>query len=292
MKFTLVFLFLTSFSFAQPNTELYLMDISENGDSLQITNFKNISNRPGYDNQPSFIDNTKLVYAGTENDNTEIILYYLESDGQHRLNAPTAGGEYSPQSFPSKPLVAAVRLDTTGLQRLYSYEYGIPGYGKWKMLFEELEVAYFAFQDDDRIIASVLSGDKLDLVVGTISKDQALLLTTNTGRSIHRVPSSSSISYTQLNTEGTYDIYIVDIDDTGESFYVCTLPMGIQDHIWLNNSTLLLGSNDKLFMMDLFKGTNWFKVADLSEKNISNITRMAISPDGKHLAIVAMPQEK
>lgn len=291
MKFTLVLLFLTSFSFAQPNTDLFLMNISDTNDSLKITNFKNISNRSGYDNQPAFIDNKTLVYAGTENDNTEIILHYLESDGRHRLNAPTAGGEYSPQPFPTKPLIAAVRLDTTGLQRLYSYDYNVPGFGNWNMLFEELEVAYFAFHDDDRIIASILSRDKLDLVVATISKDEGLLLAENTGRSIHKIPGSNSVSYTQLNEDGNYNVYIVDIDDTGESFFVCELPIGIQDHIWLSESKLLLGSTTKLFMMDLFKGNEWFEVADLSEKNISNITRMAVSPDGKYLAIVAIPQE-
>ena len=291
MKFLLYFVFLLStLVTAQPNTEVYLMDIIEAGDSLQVTNFKNISNRPGYDNQPAFISNDKLVYAGTEKDQSEIILYYLESDGSHRLNNPTVGGEYSPQPYPSKDLVAAVRLDTTGLQRLYAYDYANPGFGNWQMLFEELEVAYFAFHDADRIIASVLSGDQLDLVVGAISKDSAQLLSEDTGRSIHKVPNSTSVSYTQKNETDTFDIFIVDIDATGESFYVATLPIGIQDHIWLSNAKLLLGSNDKLFMLDLFKGGNWFEVADLSEYNITEITRMAISPDGKHLAIAALPK--
>jgi hypothetical protein len=292
MKFYLYLLVTTSLTFAQTNTEVFLMDIMETGDSLQITNFKNISNTPGYDNQPAFVGNNKLVYAGTETNNTEIILYYLESDARHRLNMATAGGEYSPQPFPTKPLVAAVRLDTTGLQRFYSYEYGVPGFGKWTMLFEELEVAYYAFHDDDRIIASVLAGDKLDLVVGTISKDEGKLLTENTGRSIHKVPNGTSVSYTQLNEDGTYNVYIVDIDDTGESFYVCTLPIGVQDHIWLSNSKLLIGSNEKLFMLDLFKTNDWYEVANLSEYNLSNITRMAVSPNRKHLSFVAIENLK
>lgn len=285
-SFSFIFLLYTVAA-SQPNTEVYLMSIEEKGDSLEVTNFKNISNRPGYDNQPAFVSNDKLVYAGTENDNTEIILYYLESDGQHRLNAPTAGGEYSPKPFPTQNRVAAVRLDTTGLQRLYSYDYANPGFGRWKMLFEELEVAYYAFHDDHRIIASVLAGDRLDLFIGDIKKDEAYFYIDNVGRSIHKVPGSNSISYTLINEDGNHDVYLLNIDEDGESFFVCTLPVGIQDHIWLSSSQLLLGSGNKLYMMDLFKSNEWVEVADLSKYDISEITRMSVSPDNKHLAIVA-----
>ena len=72
-----------------------------------------------------------------------------------------------------------------------------------------------------------------------------------------------------------------------ESFFVDQLPVGVQDHIWLNESTLLIGSLDKLFLLDLFGNGDWKLVADLSKYNIRDITRLAVNPYGSKLAIVA-----
>jgi hypothetical protein len=82
------------------------------------------------------------------------------------------------------------------------------------------------------------------------------------------------------------DVYQLDIS-TLESFFVSQLPIGIQDHIWLDESTLLIGSLDKLFLLDLFGNGDWKLVADLSKYNIKNITRLAVNPDGSKLAMVA-----
>jgi hypothetical protein len=82
------------------------------------------------------------------------------------------------------------------------------------------------------------------------------------------------------------DVYQLDIS-TLESFFVSQLPVGIQDHIWLDESTLLIGSLDKLFLLDLFGNGEWKLVADLSKYNIKDITRLAVNPDGSKLAMVA-----
>ena len=94
------------------------------------------------------------------------------------------------------------------------------------------------------------------------------------------------MSYTSLNDEGNMDVYQLDIS-TLESFFVSQLPVGIQDHIWLDESTLLIGSLDKLFLLDLFGNGEWKLVADLSKYNITDITRLAVNPAGSKLAMVA-----
>jgi hypothetical protein len=72
-----------------------------------------------------------------------------------------------------------------------------------------------------------------------------------------------------------------------ESFFVCQLPVGVQDYTWLNDSQILIGSGNKLYVYDTFLNSEWKQVADLSEYNIKDITRLAVSPDGKKLALVA-----
>ncbi|MGK0387160.1 MAG: hypothetical protein ACI849_001781 [Patiriisocius sp.] len=288
MKFLLVFLCLgSSFLFAQPAQDVYVMDITLVGEKMRISGVKNISNNPGYDSQPSFISDSKLVYAGTENKQTEIQIYDLVTQSKQRLNTPTSGGEYSPQKFPVSKKVAAVRLDTSGLQRLYGYDYSIPSQTAPEMLLPTAEIAYFAFHDNDRIVASVLGGDQLNLVIANFKTKEVTNYIENSGRSIHTVPDSNSVSYTLTNEDKNMDVYLLDIDGDGQSFFVCQLPVGVQDHCWINNSQLLLGSGSKLYLYDLYGAQEWKEVADLSSYNISDINRITVSPNGKKIALVA-----
>lgn len=277
---------------AQPNTDIFVLDLTKTDATYAISNFKNVSNNDGYNNQPSFLDNNRLVYAGSEDGQTEIQVYSISERTKHRLNAPTAGGEYSPQLMPDGKYVAAVRLDTTGLQRLYKYDITQPKNGTSEVLLSELEIAYYAFYDENWIIASILSGNQLDLVIANIKKDEAGLYAENVGRSIHKVPNTTTVSYTVVNEEKNHDIFIVDVKKAEDTFFVCQLPVGIQDHTWIDATTLLLGSGSKLYMYDLFGPGEWKEVADLSEKNIENITRITVSPDGKRVALAAATIQK
>ena len=282
----LLFLFIisTSFSsFAQENTEIFVFDISQAYEGLEFLNARNISNNEGYDNQPSFISNETLVFAGNNEGQTDISEYNLTSNLQKWVNSRTDGGEYSPQKFLSNSDVAAVRLDTDGLQRLYRYDAKT---GKSTEIIKNLQVAYFAFYNDKKILASVLNGDKLDLVMIDLDTKSADTLFYNAGRTLQKVPKTSSMSYSLINEEGNLDIYLLDMNSY-ESFFVTELPIGIQDYVWINDTQILLGKGSRLYMYDSLGGTEWNRVASIEEYGIKNITRMAISPNGKKIAIVA-----
>ncbi|NND88149.1 MAG: hypothetical protein HKM28_02755 [Flavobacteriaceae bacterium] len=278
----LVFLCIVSqpFQISSQNNEVFLMDIEFSDEDFSVSNVKNISNNEGYDNQPSFVNNDRVLYAGTENGQTEIQVYYLEDGRKFRINKSTSGGEYSPTHFPQSNRIAAVRLDTTGLQRLYAYDYNAPGYGESTLLLNDLEVAYFAFYDEKTILASILSDGNLDLVLVDLKTKKITPYLENTGRSIHKIPQRNAMSYTAINEEGNMDVYQLDMASK-ESYFICQLPVGIQDHTWLNESNLLLGSGDKLYRYDLYGSGDWKEVADLSMYEIDNISRLATSKDGK-----------
>jgi WD40 repeat protein len=286
-------LFLSSISlFAQQEPEVYLMDLHTAVDSFSVNNFKNISINKGYDSQPSFINDTQLVYAGTENGQTEIIRYDTNLETKGKVNKTTLGGEYSPQKFPSLERIAAVRLDPDGLQRLYGYDLNTNNSEESKELITDYKVAYFAFHDNNNIVASIIIDDQLDLFKANLTSGEVVKITSNTGRSIHKVPGTDNVSYTAVNKDGIHEVYIINILGDNQSYYVCDLPIGIQDHCWLTGTKLLLGSGDTLYVYDLFGNGKWEKVADLSSENISEINRVTVSPDQKKLAIVASPKIK
>ncbi|PKA83888.1 hypothetical protein ATE92_2057 [Ulvibacter sp. MAR_2010_11] len=279
--FTAVVLLTSHLLLSQPDTDIFLMDISASEKGLEISNFKNISNNPGYDSQPSFALDA-LLYAGTENGQTEIKSYNIASGTTERINQPTSGGEYSPLLAPDGVGFTAVRLDTTGLQRLYYYK----NTGESQQLIEDLQVAYYAFYDKNTLLASVLSDDRLDLVLVDYTQKKWDTIVLNSGRSIHKIPNTRAMSYTVLNEDGNYDIYQLDME-TRESFFITELPIGIQDYAWLSESKLILGSTDKLFIYDLFGTGEWKPAADLSNYSFQNITRITVNAGGTKLALAA-----
>ncbi len=270
---------------SQPNTEVYTMDLSFSDAHFKVSNFQNISQNEGYDNQPSFTPEGQLLFAKTRNAQTDIALYDFASNTTEWLYDTTEGGEYSPQFIPKSKDVAAVRLDPDGKQRLYRYSLNEAP----KELIENLQVAYYTFYDENRMLGSVLSGNNLDLVLSNLISKKTDTLLEASGRSIHNVPRSDAMSYTSVNEEGNWDVYQLDMESL-ESFFVVQLPIGIQDHIWLDDTKLLIGSGNKLFLYDLFGNGEWNQVANLSENNIENITRLAVSPNGKKMALVAEPK--
>lgn len=287
--FILTFLFTVSSLFAQSNTEVFVMDLEFSETDFKIENFANITNNQGYDSQPYFVDDNQLLYARTFQNQTDIALFQLEKKSLSYVCKTEIGGEYSPQKIPNTNLYSAVRLDTTGLQRLYGYD-SITNTSK--KIIDNLQVAYYTFYDKNRILSSVLSGANLDLVFSDLGKKTNDTLLTKVGRSIHKVPNqNNTMSYTSINDEKNMDVYQLDINSL-ESFFVAQLPVGIQDYIWLNESTLLIGSLDKLYILDLYGNGDWKMVTDLSIYQLNNITRLALSPNGSKLAIVAELIEK
>ncbi|MFT4669155.1 MAG: hypothetical protein ACI9M9_000457 [Flavobacteriaceae bacterium] len=281
-------LFFASFNiFAQTNTEVYLCDIKLEYGGLITYNFHNISNDEGYDSQPSFASNNTVLFAGNNAGQTDIALYNISEKTKSWFNKTTKGGEYSPIQIPdSNAKVSAVRLDPDGLQRLYVYD-AISKENK--ELIEGLQVAYYDFYNAETIVASVLSDDNLDLVFSNLKSKKTDTFLRNVGRSIHRVPDSKTMSYTSLNEDKNQEVYLLDMK-TMESFFVCQLPIGIQDYTWLNDSQILIGSGSKLYIYDTFLNSDWKEVADLSEYNIKDISRLAVSLNGERLSLVALPK--
>ncbi len=270
-------------SFSQHNTEVFVFDFNFNPEGIEISNFINISTNPGYDNQPSFDFENFILYARNNNGQTDIYQYDCVSKTNTRVNTTTPGGEYSPQRIPNSYDIAAVRLDTSGLQRLYRYD---ERSGDSSLLIDKLPIAYYTFYDDKTLLSAVIYEDILELVISKVDTQDSTIITRNVGRSIAKVPFSKNMSYTVLNESGNHDLYLLDMESF-ESYFVCELPIGIEDYTWLDGDRILIGSNSSLFIYDLFGVQEWEKFIDFSEYNISNITRLAVHPTKKRIALVA-----
>lgn len=70
---SLLFYLISLSIFAQVNTEVHVFDIKKDGDNYKLINGINISDNPGYDNQPSFYNDSLVLYAHSRDGFTDIV---------------------------------------------------------------------------------------------------------------------------------------------------------------------------------------------------------------------------
>lgn len=279
-------IFISCNSYAQKNPDVFVINIDSNEEGTIVSGLQNISMDPGYDNQPSFGTNDLLLFAGNNNGQTDIYQLHSRMGRKMLVGGLASGGEYSPQLSPDGSGIAAVRLDTTGLQRLYLYDKS----GTSSVLVPDLVVAYYTFYDADRIVGCYIDEEQLNLFVYNKSENKTYTLLKDVGRSFHKVPGQSSISYTVPNDQGQQDLYLLDMESL-ESFFVTQLPIGVNDYAWLDENRVVIGSNSSLFVYDTFDKKDWVKLTDLDSNKITDISRIAVSPSGNRIALVGLPKE-
>ncbi|RXG30409.1 TolB-like translocation protein [Leeuwenhoekiella palythoae] len=282
--------FVMSFSLqAQENTEVFLFEIKTTPTTIEIVNGKNISQNAGYDNQPSFYDESTLLYSRTQDSLTTIGVYDISTSKTSVFTNEPNSGFFSAQRIPNTETIVAVRQDPEGRQRLAQYDFQTKAF---KKLLDSSQVGYFSFYDQQTFIASVLQPNQMDLFLINIEKGTSESIITNSGRSVQKIPNSNSMSYTVENETKNMDLYTLDFSgDEPTSYFVCEMPIGRQDYTWLDENRILVGSGDSLFVYDLFGEPAWTFAASLNSYGIKNITRMTVSPDGKYLAVAAEPVE-
>jgi len=280
MKKLLYSLFITSFTFAQTNTEIHLFDINSENGKLKITNGKNISNNEGYDSQPYFYDENTILFASNRNGQTDIVKYFIDSGTKNFINHTPNGGEYSPQRIPNSKDVSAVRLDDDGLQRFYQYDFKT---GKSKEIIKNLVVAYPMWYTKNLIISSVIVNDALELYISDLKKNTNTSVAKQSGRSFHKIPNSHLISFMKQNGK-KWEVWSLNpisketkkIISTGKSQDVC----------WLPDGRLLIAYQNMIFQYNPKTDKEITLFHQFKNENINNISRIMANPEGTKLAIV------
>ncbi len=278
--FITAFLAISTCAFAQTNTDVHLFDVNTQNNKISITNHNNISNNEGYDNQPSFLNDERILYASTRNGQTDILQYFGNYGSKVWLNF-TEGGEYSPLKIPNKNAVSAVRLDKDGKQRLYTYNLSN---GESTELIEDLVVAYYTWFDDNIVVSAVIEGDDLNLYVTNIKEGTSRQYDTKVGRSFHRIPNSNLVSYISKKDEKQWQIRSLN-PITGKTRLLANTMLAIEDICWLDGKTILSGKDSVLYKLTLKRDNDWKKITDLSTNGITKITRIAVNSSGSKLLL-------
>lgn len=272
------------FLLAQQDTEVYLADILSNEKGMTLGTPVNISNNEGYDNQPSFLDEDHILFSSTRNNQTDIALYSISKDTKTWISKTPDGSEYSPLKIPGKEAVSAIRLDVDGLQRLYQYDLRT---GASKELIEDLKIGYHVWYNDHIIVCTVLIENRMDLVVSNINEGTNYTVQKNVGRSLHKIPNSNLISFIS-KAEKTFEIKSLNpIARTTKTLnYIWN---GREDITWLSEHTILASTEKVIAQVPADTTGIWHVFHQFEPLELYKMSRMAVSPDGKKLAIVAEP---
>jgi hypothetical protein len=269
--------------YCQPNTEVFLYNLSTENNQIQLTDGKNISNNEGYDNQPSFQYENKILFSSTRNGQTDIVAYHTNDGKKQWLSNTQQGSEYSPTRIPTAKDISAIRLDTTGLQLLYRYR-GKKNYP----IHKELVIGYHVWQSRNMLVSFVL-GDVSKLVVSNLKNNTDYTVDTNIGRSLHNIPNSNLISYISKKND-VWEIRSLDVN-TYETKKIANTVPNVEDMCWLNDGSILMAKGKALYRFHPEKDTNWKIIKLFDKASFDNITRIAVNQPNNKLALVAEPEK-
>ena len=286
-----------------PDTEIFLAPFSPGPNTL-VGRPVNITNSPGYDNQPSFTpDGAGVFFTSIRGGGTQTDIYRYEvASGETRRVTSTPESEYSPTIEPDGAHISVIRVEADGTQRLWRFT--TDGRAPELVLTNIKPVGYHAWADDHTLALFVL-GTPATLQLADTSTGSASVLATGIGRSIQRVPGGRTISFVErvaasaANAGATLSIRELDPLTKRITPLVDAVAGAREaDCAWTPDGMLVMAEKDVLYgwrRPDRGRGAarsgqaaeGWRRLADLAALGLHGVTRIAISPKGDRIAFVS-----
>ncbi|HVL67603.1 MAG TPA: hypothetical protein VM364_10105 [Vicinamibacterales bacterium] len=278
---------------APPGSEVYVAAFSPDGSGITVGTPENVSNSPGYDNQPFFSPDGASLYftsgrGGTAGaTQTDIYRYDLAARRLSQVTS-TPESEYSPTVTPDGRHLSVIRVEADQTQRLWQFT--LDGKSPSLVLTDIKPVGYHAWLDASTLALFVL-GQPPTLQIADTRTGKAEIVATNIGQSVQRIP-GGGVSFVQQAGQGperTFTITKVAMEG-GKAVtkpLIAAVPGAAQVHVaWTPDGTLLMAHDGALHAWR-DGDTTWRKVADLKALGLEGVTRLAVSPRGDRIAIVA-----
>jgi multiple antibiotic resistance protein len=183
--------------------------------------------------------------------------------------------------MPGGDRFSVVRVEADSAQRLWSLtmEGSAP-----QLILENIQpVGYHAWVDAERVAVFVL-GDPPTLQVADVNTGATRVAAERIGRSLQHVPGAAAVTFTQELDGGWW---IREYGARQDTVRTVARMLGPDEyHAWLPDRTLLTAHGTRILAYDP-AARDWVPIVDLADAGIGPLTRIASSPDGSRLAVVA-----
>ena len=282
---------------APPATEVFVAPLTMAGEKVSVGTPENISNSPGYDNQPFFAPDGRALFFTSARGSisskcgspqTDVYRFDLQDRAVARVTE-TPDCEYSPTVTPDGKHLSVIQVEPDGTQRLWRFT--IDGTNPAVILSDVKPVGYHAWVNHKTVALFVL-GQPPTLQIADTGTGKAEVAATTVGQSIHRMP-DGGISFVQQPAEGAQEPPTI-MRLSIENGKVVTKPLtaavrgATQVHVaWAPDGTLFMAHEGALHAWKAGRD-DWRRVADLAALGLRNVTRLAISPKADRIAIVGL----
>jgi len=264
-----------------PGTDIFLVSVRMSEGQLKVGHAVNITDRKGYDNQPSFLsDGWSLLYTSMRGGQSDIYRYSIRDRSTQQVTDTPNESEYSPTIVPGGDAFSVIRVEADSTQRLW--QFNMEGRDP-ELVFEDIKPVGYHAWIDDHLLALFVLGDPATLQVADARSGQAQIVAYNIGRSLHKVPGLNGISFTHR----VPDYWIKKLDPETRSVRpLIRLLDGNEFHAWMSDGTAIMGSGSRLFRWDPKTDPSWEEIANLQEDDVREISRIAVDPQGDWIAVV------
>lgn len=266
-----------------PATDIYLAPLTWAGLDVTVGRAVNITNNPGYDNQPQFLADSSGVLFSSNRDGAQTDIYrYDIATKQTRQVIATPDNEYSPTLTPDGRTFTTVR---GAAQRLWRFT--LDGADAGLAWTHQGLIGYHAWVSPTQVAAFILGsgGEPATLQLLDMRTGTADVIERSIGRSLLIRPGRGTVSFVQKPEGASWQIREFNPVTRAVVTLAPTLE-GSEDLAWTPDGAMVMGQKTKLFLWRQ-GASGWAEIADLAKQGVDNITRLTISRDGRWIAVVA-----
>lgn len=279
-KLSLIFCLCASIFLGQmPETDLWLFELKTNKQGQTTLNSGvNITNRPGYDNQPSFSLNGRIIYYVSVREDKQADIYTY--DTKKKKSVPlriTPESEYSPVVTPDGKYLSTVVVEKDSSQRIHLID---PVTKATNQTLEFDSVGYCLFLNMDTVIYYKLTRPH-SLRMYIIPAKEDKIIATSPIRTFKSLSRYSFIYGTRDSGEVSYYKYDLLVRKAQR---LARYPSVSEDIFWHPEYGLLRAEQATILRYDPSAGS-WIVLYDLAPYGIKRITRFAFDPKRKYLVI-------
>ena len=270
-------------------TDIWLVAIRDSAGHMVLGPARNLTSRPGYDNQPGWAPRGDVIYFSSQRGDAQNDIWRVDvaSLAQARVTTTATESEYSPTVMPGGAALSVIKVERDSTQRLWRVP--LDGSEASVILANAKPVGYHAWGDANTLGLFVLgsSGAPATFQVADVRTGATKIVANDIQRGLAKIPTANAMSYTSRVSR--IESWIMKYDlASGDTTRIARMPPGVQDYVWTPGGALLAARESLVYAWSASAG--WTPIGDLARDGVKGITRLAVSPRGDALALVAQDQ--